>query len=150
MEPELVETLLDRDWGAFVAQTRRLGLGRPTRCCTRIALTVSPPGTDERFRAVLLCDDYDAVAPLLDFADLRTGKDLGRAHWPRMRDAPYNEITFGGRHVPILCTPGTRGYHLHPSHHTEVHDKAIWTLPRQASLLGRLMTQMGPYCGRGM
>lgn len=150
MEPELVEALIARDWGAFANQVRRLGLGRPTRRGTRIAMTVTPPGSDERFRAVLLCDDYDAVAPLLDFADLKTGKEYGRQHWPRMQNAPYNEIVYRGRHVPILCTPGTLGYHLHPSHHTEVHDKSVWSLPRQASLIARLMTQMGPHVGRGV
>jgi hypothetical protein len=67
-----------------------------------------------------------------------------------MSGAPYNEITYAGRRLPILCTPGTRGYHLHPSHHTEVHDKSVWTLVRQASLISRLMTQMGPYQGRGV
>ena len=122
METELVEALLVRDWGAFVAQARRLGLGRPVRRGTRIALTISPRGIDERFRVVLLCEDYDAVAPLLDFADLKTGKELGREHWPRMQNAPYNEIAFRGRQVPILCTPGTLGYHLHPSHCNEASD----------------------------
>ena len=109
-----------------------------------------PRGIDERFRVVLLCEDYDAVAPLLDFADLKTGKELGREHWPRMQNAPYNEIAFRGRQVPILCTPGTLGYHLHPSHCNEVHDKTIWSLPCQASLIARLMTQMGEYQGRGV
>lgn len=150
MEPQLVEALLARDWGAFVKQARRLGLGRPVRRGTRIAMTVCPPGTDERFRAVLLCDEYDAVAPLLDFVDLRTGKQYGREHWPRMGDAPYNEIVHQGRRVPILCTPGTLGYHLHPSHHAEAHDKAVWSLPRQASLISRFMNQMGPFQSRGL
>jgi hypothetical protein len=71
---------------------------------------------------------------------------------PRVLDPPAEQ--FGahaaGRNVPILCTPGTRGYHLHPSHCGEAHDKAIWTLSRQASLLGRLMSQMGTYLGRGL
>lgn len=67
-----------------------------------------------------------------------------------MEAAPYNEIVFRGRHVPILCTPGTLGYHLHPSHHTESHDKACWSLPRQATLIARLMNGMGAYQGRGL
>jgi hypothetical protein len=150
MDCELVDALLDRDWGPFAAQARRLGLGRPVRRGTRIAMAANPTGTDEKFRAVLLCEDYDAVAPLLDFADPTTGEELGRQHWPHMQNAPYNEITYRGRQIPILCTPGTLGYHLHPSHHTEVHDKRIWSLPRQASLIARLMTQMGPYRGRGL
>ena len=150
MELELVEALIDRDWDTFATRAARLGLGQPARHGTRIAMTVTPPGTNELFRAVLLCDDYNAVAPLLDFADPKTGKDHGRQHWPRMQNAPYNEIVYRGRHLPILCVPGTLGYHLHPSHHTEVHDKSIWSLPRQASLIARLMTQMGPYVGRGV
>jgi hypothetical protein len=149
MDAELVTLLIDRDWAALLAQARRLGLGAPERVEHRIDLVVSPPDTSERFRAVLLCDGYDAVAPLLDFADLKTG-ELGNEHWPRMAGAPYNAINYGGRNLPILCTPGTRGYHLHPSHCGESHDKATWTLPRQASLLARLMSQMGSYTGRGV
>jgi hypothetical protein len=149
MDPELVQQLIDRDWAPLLAQARRLGLGEPKRHEERIELLVTPQGTDTRFRAVLLCDGYDATAPLLDFADPETG-ELGCAHWPHMANAPYNAITYDGRHVPILCTPGTRGYHLHPSHRGEHYDKSIWKLARQASLLGRLMTQMGPYVGRGV
>lgn len=150
MDAELVKSLIDRDWGAFTGQAKRLGLGRPVRSDTRIDIPVSPAGTDDEFRAVLFCEDYDAVSPLLDFADPKTGKEYGRQFWPKMQNAPYNEIVYRGRQVPILCTPGTLGYHLHPSHHTEVHDKSIWTLPRQASLIARLITQMGPYMGRGV
>lgn len=150
MDAALTEALIDRDWAPFVAQARRLGLGTPTRTGSRVDMIVVPRETDEQFRAVLLCDDYDAVAPLLDFADVEVGESLGREHWPRMGGAPYNEIAYRGRSVPILCTPGTRGYHLHPSHCSEVHDKRIWRLARQAALIARLMTQMGPYIGRGL
>lgn len=149
MDAELVAQLIDRDWAALLAQARRLSLGMPERAGERIDIVVSPPTTHERFRAVLFCDGYDALAPLLDFADIDTGV-LGNEHWPRMASAPYNAINYGGRSLPILCTPGTRGYHLHPSHCGETHDKAIWTLARQASLLARLMSQMGPYSGRGL
>lgn len=150
MDTALAEALIDRDWAPFASQARRLALGTPTRKETRVDLIVVPRDTHERFRAVLLCDDYDAIAPLLDFADIETGQHLGREHWPRMEAAPYNEIVYQGRSLPILCTPGTRGYHLHPSHYTEVHDKCVWTLARQAGLIARLMTQMGPYLGRGL
>ena len=149
MDPDLVAMLIDRDWAPFLTQARRLGLGEPERDGERIDVVVTPGGTDARFRAALLCDGYDGVAPLLDFADLETG-ELGAEHWPRMSNAPYNAITYAGRNVPILCTPGTRGYHLHQSHSSEVHNKSIWALPRQASLLGRLMSQMGSYVGRGL
>lgn len=40
MDSELVEAMLVRDWGAFTKQVKRLGLGRPIRHGTRIALTV--------------------------------------------------------------------------------------------------------------
>lgn len=150
MDRALVDALIDRDWAPFAAQAGRLSLGTPRRRGTRIDMNVTPHDTEEEFRVVLLCEDYDALAPLLDFGDLKTGKLLGREHWPRLGNAPYNEIVHRGRHVPILCIPGTLGYHLHPSHHTEVHDKSIWSLPRQASLIARLMTQMGPYRGRGV
>ena len=66
-----------------------------------------------------------------------------------MRDAPYNEIAYGGRRVPILCTPGTLGYHLHPSHHTEVHDKSIWDLPPGEPALPAHDPD-GPLLGRGV
>lgn len=150
MDAVLIASLLDRDWPSFVAHAQRLGLGQPQRTGTRLDLIVTAPGTTELFRPVLLCEDYDAAAPLLDFADVEAGESLGGQHWPRMSGAPYNEITYAGRRVPILCTPGTLGYHLHPSHHAEVHDKSVWTLARQASLISRLMTQMGTYQGRGV
>ncbi len=150
MDQALTAALIDRDWASFVAQARRLGLGTPIRDGTRIDLIVVPRDTQERFRAVLLCDEYDAVAPLLDFADPETGRHFGREYWPRMEAAPYNEIPYRDRALPILCTPGTRGYHLHSSHCTEVHDRCIWTLPRQASLVSRLMTQMGQFLGQGL
>jgi hypothetical protein len=150
MDAALVQELIDRDWAPFAAQSRRLGLGMPQRDGERIDLLVSPDGTTERFRAVLLCDGYDAIAPVLDFAELDAGVELGKPHWPRMSAAPYNEITYGGRQLPILCFPGTRGYHLHPSHHTEIHDKKIWRLPCQADLIARLLTRMGNYQGRGL
>jgi hypothetical protein len=150
MDAALVSALIDRDWAPFVAQARRLGLDDPVRHGDRIDVIVTPPDADEPFRAVLLCDDYDAVAPLLDFADLETGKQRGRAHWPRMSEAPYNSVVIDGLEVPILCTPGTRGYHLHSSHNHEAHEKKIWLLPRQADLIARLMNRMGAYQGRGL
>jgi hypothetical protein len=150
MDATLVQELIDRDWAQFVAQSRRLGLGAPERSSDRIDLVVSPTGTTDRFRAVLLCDGYDAVAPALDFAELETGVELGKPYWPRMSAAPYNEIAYAGRRLPILCTPGTRGYHLHPSHHAESHDKNIWRLPLQADLIARLLTRMGSYQGCGL
>jgi hypothetical protein len=149
MDTELVNELIDRDWAPFLTQARRLGLGETQRSGERIDVVVTPLGSEERFCAVLLCDGYDALAPVLDFADPATG-ERGREQWPRMGNAPYNSIVYGGEHLPILCVPGTRGYHLHPSHCAESHDKKIWTLPRQASLLARLMRQMGPYQGRGV
>ncbi len=150
MDSSLVSGLIDRDWAPFVEQARRLGLGEPRRHADRIDLLVTPKGASEQFRAVLFCDDYDAVPPLLDFVDVETGKQLGRGYWPRMSEAPYNEVIAQGRSVPILCTPGTRGYHLHASHSSETHDKRIWLLPRQADLLARLLNRMGTYQGRGL
>lgn len=149
MDADLVSALIDRDWGPFLAQVRRLGLSEPIRSGERIDVPTVVPRTEERFVAVLLCDGYDALAPLLDFST-EIGGEVGRPHWPRFDAAPYNAITYNGRDVPILCTPGTRGYHLHPSHHTEVHDKSIWTLSCQATLIARLMTRMGNYQGRGL
>jgi hypothetical protein len=150
MDSTLVAELIDRDWASFVEQTRRLGLGEPSRRADRIDLLVTPHGASEEFRAVLFCDDYDAFAPLLDFADVETGEQLGRAYWPRMSEAPYNEVMAKGRNLPILCTPGTRGYHLHASHSSETYERRIWLLPRQADLIARLLNRMGTYQGRGL
>lgn len=90
MDAVLIASLLDRDWPSFVAHAQRLGLGQPQRTGTRLDLIVTAPGTTELFRPVLLCEDYDAAAPLLDFADVEAGESLGGQHWPRMSGAPYN------------------------------------------------------------
>jgi hypothetical protein len=155
MDAELVKAVIDRDLAPFAEQARRLGLGTPQRTGTRLDLIVLPPGSADPFRAVLECDDYDAQAPLLDFADVETGQHVGREHWPRMRRATelgiYNSVTLpDGRYVPILCTPGTRGYHLHPSHCTETHPATCWKLACQATLLHRLFHVWGPCDGRGV
>lgn len=141
---------IERDWDRFVAQLRRLGLGEPSRGGTRIDVMASPVGTTDRFRAVLLCDGYDAVAPLLDFADLEDPDLLGGPYWPRMQNAPMNSVVVGGRTVPIICTPGTRGYHLHSSHVNEAHAREVWRLPAVASVLHAFLRRMGPFTGRGV
>lgn len=150
MDEALAIKLIERDWEAFVAQSRRLALGDPIRTGTRIDLLTSPTGTDERFRPVLLCDGYDAQAPLLDFADLDDGDILGGPYWPRMQNAPMNSVTVAGRTMPIICTPGTRGYHLHSSHVAETYSRETWRLPTVASLLHVFLRKMGPYAGRGI
>lgn len=150
MDDELVTTLIDRDWAPFVDQVRRLRLGDPERDGIRINTLVRPDGTDDEFHAVLLCDGYDAQAPVLDFADLDNPELLGAPYWPRMAGAPMNSITLDGRHLPIICTPGTRGYHLHDSHRAEQHARETWRLPRVVSILARFLRRMGPYQGRGL
>jgi hypothetical protein len=140
---ELVHAVIDRDWAAFVAQSARLGLGEPSRTDTDIFIPVQPNGSTEEFLAVLACDDYDLVAPLL-----RTRR--GAAFWPRMAGAPMNSITWKETTLPIICTPGTRGYHLHPSHCGESWNRREWRLPKVASLLWRFTQAMGPYTGRGL
>lgn len=150
MDDDLVLKLIDRDWPGFVEACERLGLGTPSRDGTRIDLVTTAAGTDERFRAVLLCDGYDAQAPLLDFADVETGAMIGREHWPHMAGAPMNNVTYEGRHVPILCVRGTRGYHLHQSHVNEAHPRTTWGLPSVATVIWRLFNQWGPLQGRGV
>ncbi len=150
MDDALVETLLDRDWHTFCAQAARFGFGQPTRGGTRIDLPGRPVGANQEFRAVLLCDGYDAQAPLLDFADPQDPTQLGAAFWPRMANAPINSITCDGRQLPFICTPGTRGYHLHPSHVAEHYARTTWRLARVAGLLGTFLITMGPYQGRGL
>lgn len=150
MDAALVEAVIERDWPRFLEQAARLQLGTPTRKEIRIDLTVQPAGVDEMFRAVLRCDGYDGQAPLLDFAALNDPERMGREYWPRMANAPMNAIEFEGRHLPIICTPGTRGYHLHQSHMAEAHDPKVWRLARVASLLARFLRRMGPYAGRGL
>ena len=150
MDEALVEVLIERDWPQFIEQTRRLRLGEPTRDGVRIDVLVQPVGTDEMFRAVLQCDGYDGQAPLLDFADVEDGTQLGRAYWPHMANAPMNAIEVEGRYLPIICTAGTRGYHLHASHIAEAHEPKVWRLARVASLLARFVRRMGPYIGRGV
>ena len=150
MDEELSIRLIERDWEAFHRQARLLALGEPVRSGTRIDLPVVPAGSDDRFVAVLLCDGYDAVAPLLDFADPDHPESLGAAFWPRMQAAPMNSVPLGGRTVPIVCTPGTRGYHAHPSHASESYRRETWRLPAVATVLHRLLRTMGPYVGRGL
>lgn len=150
MDTALAIKLIDRDWPAFIRQLRLLDLGVPELAGTRIDLVVTPTGSTDRFVAVLECDGYDAQAPLLDFADPDDRASLGAAHWPRIDGAPMNSVAIGGRSVPILCTPGTRGYHLHSSHIAETHAREIWRLPAVATLLHRFLRTMGPYQGRGV
>ena len=150
MDVALVEALIERDWPAFERVCRSVAIGTPVRHGTRIRIPCTPIGTDDGYVAVIDCDDYDAQAPLLDFADPDNPEDVGRHCWPRMQQAPYNNITIGARHVPILCVNGTRGYHLHPSHCAEHHDRSVWHLTATATLLHRLLHQWGPYVGRGV
>lgn len=144
-----MNSLIDRDWAAFAAQSRRLGLGEPRRTDTDILMAVCPAGTDETYLAILSCDGYDSVAPLLDFGDPADPASRGASHWPKMSGAPMNAINYGGVNVPIICCPGTRGYHLHPSHAAESWPASTWRLPKVASLLWRF-AHMGQYQGRGL
>jgi hypothetical protein len=147
---ELVTAVIDRDWADFAAQSRRLGLGTPRRAGTDIFVPIQPAGTTEEFLAVLSCDGYDTIAPLLNFADPADPAARGGPYWPRMASAPMNSIVYDDMAVPIICTPGTRGYHLHPSHAAESWTPGTWRLPKVASLLWRLSHGMGTYQGRGL
>lgn len=150
MDIELVHAVIDRDWAAFAAPSARLGLGTPTRTDTDIFVPLQAPGSSEEFLAVLSCDDYDVIAPLLDFADPGNPAERGGPYWPKMAGAPMNSIAYAGRTIPIICTPGTRGYHLHPSHKAENWPASTWKLPKVASLLWRFAHEMGAYQGRGL
>ena len=150
MDIELVHAVIDRDWAAFAAQSGRLGLGTPIRTGTDIFVPLQPTGASEEFLAVLGCDEYDMIAPLLDFADPGSPAERGGAYWPKMGGAPMNSIVYAGRTIPIICTPGTRGYHLHTSHAAESWPASTWKLPKVASLLWRFAHGMGPYRGRGL
>jgi len=150
MDAALVASLIDRDWDPFVQACRTLSVGTPSRDGDRILVTCVPAGTDETFLAVVECDDYDAQAPLLDFANPEDPSDFGRQWWPQMQAAPYNGVVVGGRDLPILCVKGTRGYHLHTSHSAEQYERAVWRLPVTATLLHRLLHQWGPYMKRGV
>jgi hypothetical protein len=149
MDEELVLAAIERDWQAFVDQSRRLGLARPRQDGTTIYVRLRAPGSEEDFLAVLECDDYDAIAPLLDFADPTNPQARGREHWPNIAGAPFNSIQIESRYVPIICTKGTRGYHLHPSHSGEAHDRDTWRLPKVISLISQFL-RMGPLAGRGI
>ena len=150
MDARLVHALIERDWPNFIDQVKRLHLSEPKRDGIRIDIECKPTGTDDRFRAVLICEDYDAQAPVLDFADIDNPALLGAPYWPKMAKAPMNAVQWKGRHLPIICTPGTLGYHIHQSHCGETHARDTWRLPAVASLLHRLLTSMGPYAGRGV
>jgi hypothetical protein len=150
MDSTLVAKLIERDWPTFLRQLRLLDLGVPELAGTRIDMIVAPRGSTDQFVAVLECDNYDAQAPLLDFADMDDRASLGAAHWPRIEGAPMNSVSIDGRSVPILCTPGTRGYHVHSSHMGETHAREVWRLPAVATLLHRFLRMMGSYQGRGL
>lgn len=150
MDLELVHAVIERDWAAFVTQSARLGLGTPSRAGATIFVPVQPSGSSEEFLAFLGCDGYDTIAPLLDFANPGNPTERGGRFWPRIAGAPMNSIVYEGATVPIVCTPGTRGYHLHSSHVAENWPTSTWKLPRVASLLWRFTHQMGSYEGRGL
>jgi hypothetical protein len=149
MDEELVLAAIERDWQAFVDQSRRLGLAEPRQNGTTIHIPLRPPGSEEEFLGVLECDGYDAIAPLLDFADPANPQTRGREHWPNIAGAPFNSIQIDSRYVPIVCIKGTRGYHLHPSHSSETYDRDTWRLPTVISLIHRFL-RMGPLTGRGL
>lgn len=150
MDAALVASLVDRDWEPFVQTCRTLAVGTPWRDGERILVPCVPAGTEEGFLALVECDDYDAQAPLLDFANPQDPGDFGRQWWPHMQGAPYNGVVVGGRDLPILCVKGTRGYHLHTSHSAEQYGRSVWRLPVTATLLHRLLHQWGPYVKRGV
>lgn len=150
MDAELSINLVERDWAALVAQCSRLNLGQPRRTGLDVFIKVRVEKVDEEFMAVLECDEYNALAPLLDFADREDLTRRGAPYWPKFADAPMNSVVIGTRAVPILCTPGTRGYHLHQSHRAERFAPADWPLSRSAALLWRLTHEMGPYERRGV
>ena len=150
MDAALVHAAIDRDWPGLSAQAGRLRLGSPSRAGMEIHILARPTDADEDYLAVLECDGYDAVAPLLDFANPQDPAQRGRQFWPQMATAPMNTVAVGDRSVPIICTPGTRGYHIHTSHHAESHPRSTWRLAAVATLLHRFLAQMGPYRGRGL
>ena len=150
MDLELVHAVIERDWAAFAAQSALLGLGTPQRDGTSIYVPLQPPGTSQEFLAFLGCDDYDAIAPLLDFANPGDPTQRGRAYWPKITGAPMNSIVYQDVSLPIICTPGTRGYHLHSSHAAESWPSSTWKLPKVASLLWRFTHEMGPCQGSGL
>jgi hypothetical protein len=150
MDDTLVESLIDRDWPAFFRACRALAVGTPERHGQVVRIRCMPSGTDTGYLAVLDCHGYNAVAPLLDFANPDDPHQTGREWWPNMANAPFNNIEIDGRHVPIVCVKGTRGYHLHPSHCTEAHDRSTWHLVASATLIHRLLHTWGPHQGRGV
>lgn len=150
MDAELSVMLVERDWAALVAQCSRLHLGQPRRVDLDVFITVPVEHANVQFTAVLECDEYDALAPLLDFVDPEDPALRGAPYWPKFTDAPMNSVAIGTRTVPILCTPGTRGYHLHQSHNTERFERTAWPLARSATLLWRLTHEMGTYERRGV
>lgn len=149
MDAVLVASLIDRDWEAFVRVCRTLAVGTPERDGDLVYIPCSPSATDDQYLAVLDCSGYDGVAPLLEFANPDDYSDVGRQWWPNMAAAPFNNIVVAGRHIVILCVPGTRGYHLHPSHSSERYERTTWKLTASATLLHRLLHTWGPYQGRG-
>ena len=150
IDEELVTRVIDRDWRDFEAACRRLGVGIPTIAGQRISIPCIPAASADQYLAIVECVDYDAQAPLLQFADPAGSGDIGRQWWPRMATAPINNIVLDGAHTPILCVPGTLGYHLHPSHCNEQHPRTAWRLPVVAAILHRFLHQWGPYQGRGL
>lgn len=150
MDAELSIRLVERDWAALAAQCSRLHLGDPRREGLEVFIAVPVTEVDDPFEAVLECDEYNAVAPLLDFVDLSDPTRRGAPYWPKFETAPITSIEIGDRKVPMLCTPGTRGYHLHPSHRAERFEPTAWPLARSANLLWRLTHEMGTYQGRGV
>lgn len=150
MDAALSIMAIERDWAALAAQCSRLGLGTPTREQLTVYVPVVPKGTTEQFIAVLECDDYDAVAPLLDFADPDDPSQRGAAYWPRITGAPVGTMNINGASAVFLCTPGTRAYHIHTSHHSERFERVTWKLPRVAWLIWHFTQRMGAYERRGV
>lgn len=148
MDPELNAACVDRDWPGFVEQVQRFGLAAPTRDRLNLYVPWTSPESDDDFVAWLRCDGYDATAPLLQFVDPDDWAVAGRRWWPSIPNATMNSISFEGNTIPIICTPGTRGYHLHQSHRGEAYERSVWALPKVATLLGRLFCRWGACQGR--
>ena len=79
-----------------------------------LAVVFTHPRTHRCIGFRFLCDGWDQQAPALTLFNPDTEADLTWEEWPKGGWSAHAAHPVGGR--PMLCLPGLKEYHTHPSH----------------------------------
>jgi hypothetical protein len=145
-DAQLTLDLISEDLPAAQRQAKSLGLTLHRRAPESIDLLIPFALESRDFLLRLRCDGYDDLAPSFQFVSPSDPDLTGPELWPRMSEVSYARGVAG---EVVLCTPGVREYHQHPSHCSESHPKATWKLPKIICLAWRYLCDSGSYLGPG-